>query len=288
MGSAPLPLAPPSRTLPPCHPSPRPAPAHGRPRPPSAAWHHATGYKFTEVANQTSAFLQGPETERDSERGLVRALRDEQHTRVRLLNYDKAGEPFFNTVECFPLRDTEGNLTHFCGVLACEPAGPGYLRRTTPPPLLQQPPVTSCLESEEGISRRSTREAPVRRPKRQRGHQVRLAEALNNTSDAVVMTQPHHPYAITHVNQPWCDMCGYTQEEVEGLPNSILQGPETDQALLQDLMLSVQRGEPTSATLVNYKKDGKRFVNQVSVTPVYNDEDELEQFMAMLHEVDGV
>ena len=102
------------------------------------------------------------------------------------------------------------------------------------------------------------------------------------------MTQPHYPYNITHVNQPWCDMCGYTQEEVEGLPNSILQGPETDQAILQDLMLSVQRGEPTSATLVNYKKGGQRFVNQVSVTPVYNDDDELEQFMAMLHEVDGV
>ena len=50
----------------------------------------------------------------------------------------------------------------------------------------------------------------------------------------------------------------------------------------------MQRGEGTSATLVNYKKGGERFVNQVTVTPVYNDEDELEQFMAMLHEVDGV
>jgi hypothetical protein len=52
-------------------------------------------------------------------------------------------------------------------------------------------------------------------------------------------------------------------EEVEGQTNSILHGPDTDDALLADLMASVRRGEPSSATLVNYKKGGKRFVNQV-------------------------
>ena len=72
------------------------------------------------------------------------------------------------------------------------------------------------------------------------------------------------------------------------MPNSILQGPDTDRSLLNDLMMSVQRGEPTSATLVNYKKGGERFVNQVTVTPVYNDDDELEQFMAMLNQVDDM
>ena len=37
-----------------------------------------------------------------------------------------------------------------------------------------------------------------------RGGHVTLQEALDNTEDAVVMTQPHPPYAITHVNAPWC------------------------------------------------------------------------------------
>ena len=77
-------------------------------------------------------------------------------------------------------------------------------------------------------------------------------------------------------------------QEVEGLSNKLLQGPETDQALLDDLMASVRRGEPSSATLVNYKKGGERFVNQVKVVPVYNENEEVEQFMAMLTEVDTV
>jgi len=257
------------------------------------AWHDVTGYKFTEIANMTNSFLQGPDTERETERELAHALQNGRHAKVRLLNYTKAGEPFFNTLECFPLRDPNGRLTHYCGVLRGEPAGDAYARRPIPSPLLGPTPASyepthePRVADEAGISRNVTVEAPYR-PKRQRGQHVRLSEALNNSTDAVVMTQAHHPFAITHVNQPWCVMCGYTQEEVEGVPNSILQGPETDQAILNDLMSSVERGESTSATLVNYKKGGVRFVNQVTVTPVYNDEDELEQFMAMLHEVDGV
>ena len=51
-------------------------------------------------------------------------------------------------------------------------------------------------------------------------------------------------------------------------------------------MRSVGRGESASATVLNYKKGGEKFLNQVQVMPVYNNEDELDQFMALLHEVD--
>jgi len=33
-------------------------------------------------------------------------------------------------------------------------------------------------------------------------------QGIHNTKDAVVLTQARPPYAITHVNAPWCEMCG--------------------------------------------------------------------------------
>ena len=72
-----------------------------------------------------------------------------------------------------------------------------------PPPQLQAAALGAEEEDDEaGISRRTTTEASPRRPKRQRGNRTRLSDALNNTTDPVVLTQPHPPYAITHVNQP--------------------------------------------------------------------------------------
>lgn len=295
-------------------------------------WAEITGYKFAEVANQTSSFLQGPDTARQDERHLVGELANGQHAKVRLLNYRKDGMPFWNTLECFPLRDPAGQLTHYCGVIRAEPAP---LERFAPRASLQGGAAVPKLEhaaptvaaargsggrskrskkagsvgtqcgsgnssddaqsiagsSESGISRRTTQEntgpampplplpmpdasmtykgqpppSPTgrHRPKRNRAKGLSLGDALTNSKEAVVLTQPYPPYLITHVNQPWCEMCGYTQEEVEGLPNAILQGPETDQGILDDLMSSVARGEATSATLVNYKKGGNKFVNQV-------------------------
>jgi len=250
------------------------------------AWSRLTGFKFTEIANCSNHFLQGPHTERDTLEQLRDAVGAGKYTKVRIVNYTKAGDPFYNSLECFPLSDSAGKVTHYCGVLTGEPCSEDIpkIDRTNDPVLLKAAqPQTDEPKAEVGESDA----AAVHRPKRLRRHMT-IGEALGNTTDAIVMTQAHPPHKITHVNQPWCEMCGYTLEEVEGLTNSILQGPETDQALLADLMSSVRRGESSSATLVNYKKGGVRFVNQVQVMPVYNEADELDSFMAMLHDVDTV
>ena len=74
-------------------------------------------------------------------------------------------------------------------------------------------------------------------------------------------------------------------QEVEGLTNAVLTGPETDAEVLRELMNCVRRCEPSTQTLVNYKKGGVRFVNQVKVSPVYDENDRLAAFMAKLTEV---
>ena len=71
------------------------------------------------------------------------------------------------------------------------------------------------------------------------------------------------PHEITHPNKPWLEMCGYTLEGVEGLTNKVLTGPETDPSCIRDLLECVKRLEPSVQTLVNYKKGGVRFINQV-------------------------
>jgi PAS domain S-box-containing protein len=277
------------------------------------AWSQLTGYKFTEVANRTSGFLQGPHTEKLALQELRAAVHKGQPTQVRVINYTKAGDPFYNTLDVIPLKDKAGTLTHFCGVLAGEPVADGVVPKLERKEALLPPAIASETEETEDTAEKASdddgevlcpplahieangaaagaaaellgeSEPATKRCKRE----YRLADAINNTKDAVVLTEATPPYAITHVNQPWCEMCGYTLEEVEGLTNNILQGPDTDQALLDELMASVRRGEAHSARLVNYKKGGVRFVNQVQVMPLYNEADELDHFMAMLQEIDA-
>ena len=122
--------------------------------------------------------------------------------------------------------------------------------------------------------------------RRRLGHgHITLAEAVADQSRAIILTEPFAPYAITHVNKPWEEMCGYTHEAVEGLTNAILHGPETDRVLLEEMMAQVRQGKAASGRLVNYKKGGEHFINDLTIEPIHNDKSELEQFMAILREV---
>ena len=97
-------------------------------------------------------------------------------------------------------------------------------------------------------------------------HFENIHSAFGNEEDAIIFTEATPPYRITHCNKAWCDMCGYSLEEIEGATNAILQGPDTDFGLVADLMACVRRGEKAEGTLYNYKKGGERFVNQVTPT----------------------
>lgn len=250
-------------------------------------WANLTGFKFTEVANKKNSFLQGPHTNKEVCIELRDAVLAGDHVKVRILNYKKDGDPFHNTLECIPLRDSSGKLTHYCGVLSGEPVTDNAIPRidrVQEPVLLSENIPANVVKYESEA--RDDREHAHKRPKID--SRMRVAEVLSNSTDPIVVTQATHPYKIMHANKPWCEMCGYTMEEVEGLTNAILQGPETDMVLVNELMSSVKRGQSGSATVVNYKKGGVRFVNQIALTPVYNEDNELEQFMALLTEVDSL
>mmetsp|Transcript_40342 Transcript_40342/g.91376 ORF Transcript_40342/g.91376 Transcript_40342/m.91376 type:complete len:295 (-) Transcript_40342:723-1607(-) len=254
------------------------------------AWSELTGFKYVEVVNRTNGFLKGPATDTESIRSLVEAVERGESHQVCVVNYNKEGQPFYNTISCHPLRDSNGVLTHYCGVLQGERVPEGEIPPITRDPLpLRESDLDALQICDPGCSGVVKHEvdapAALHRPKRRR-NDLTLSEALNNQHDAVVLTDSNPPYAITHVNQRWSEMCGYTLEEVEGHTNRILQGPDTDQELVEEMMARVRRGESASATLVNYKKGGERFVNQVQVTPVFNADEEVEQFMALLHEVE--
>ena len=289
------------------------------------------------MANKSNRFLQGPYTEQQALGELRDAISKQTFASIRVVNYTKDGVPFYNRIDCYPLRDSTGEVTHFCAVLDGQPVPEGTipkLEREVEPPaeyiadedseeelmgavplasnlLDARPPAwtASTASSEDGTTPPSLSSvgtapiaaapisasnvkltknegiAPTTHSNKRQRCRTTLADALQNTSDAVVMTEPTPPYAITHVNGLWEDMCGYTHEEVEGLTSSVLQGPDTDQMLLAEMMAMVSDGKTAEGEIVNYKKDGTRFINHLSIEPIFNEKSELEQFMAILREM---
>jgi aerotaxis receptor len=72
---------------------------------------------------------------------------------------------------------------------------------------------------------------------------------------------------ITHVNQSFVDMSGYTEAELIGAPHSILRHPDMPAAAFKDLWDTVNRGEKWQGFVKNLRKDGGYYWVKATVIP---------------------
>lgn len=72
---------------------------------------------------------------------------------------------------------------------------------------------------------------------------------------------------ITHVNQSFIDMSGYSESELIGAPHSILRHPDMPAAAFQDLWETVGNGEKWQGYVKNLRKDGGYYWVKATVIP---------------------
>ncbi|MEE9338483.1 MAG: PAS domain-containing protein [Methylococcaceae bacterium] len=72
---------------------------------------------------------------------------------------------------------------------------------------------------------------------------------------------------ITHVNQSFIEMSGYTEQELIGESHSILRHPDMPSAAFQDLWDTVRKGDKWQGFVKNLRKDGGYYWVKAVVIP---------------------
>ncbi len=72
---------------------------------------------------------------------------------------------------------------------------------------------------------------------------------------------------ITHVNQSFVYMSGYSREELIGKPHSILRHPDMPAAAFKDLWDKIKAGEKWHGYVKNLRKDGGYYWVYATVIP---------------------
>jgi PAS domain S-box-containing protein len=75
-----------------------------------------TLYSASEIIGRNCRFLQGSETDRSVVAELREAIQARRECSVEILNYRKDGVPFWNRLSLTPVRNSEGQTTHYIGV----------------------------------------------------------------------------------------------------------------------------------------------------------------------------
>lgn len=90
---------------------------------------------------------------------------------------------------------------------------------------------------------------------------------------------------MIYINEAFEDLTGYDATEVIGRNCRFLQGADTDPAAPDAMRRAIDAGETVNVELVNYRKDGEPFWNEVTIAPVHDDDGELTHFVGFQRDV---
>lgn len=90
---------------------------------------------------------------------------------------------------------------------------------------------------------------------------------------------------LIYVNPAFERLSGYSAREVLGKNPRFLQGKETGKSQLQSLRSAVETGNSFRDTLINYRKDGEPFWNDLTISTVRDDKGAAVQHVGVLSDV---
>ena len=114
-------------------------------------------------------------------------------------------------------------------------------------------------------------------------HLPRRDDALQVVPEAILVTDSRR--RTIYVNPAFEALTGYGAADMVGQTCAILQGEGTSAETLQVLGAALDAGRPFKGELLNYRKDGTSFWNELTVVPVFDALGALVQFVGTQRDV---
>lgn len=111
----------------------------------------------------------------------------------------------------------------------------------------------------------------------------RVIESSSNGIVIVVATLKGLP--VMYVNPAFEQITGYSSSEAIGRNCSFLQGEDRDQPGLDELREAIAKRQPATVLLRNYRKRGDLFWNELTISPVFDEQGEVTHFVGIQNDV---
>ncbi|MEM8595068.1 MAG: PAS domain-containing protein [Pseudomonadota bacterium] len=111
-----------------------------------------------------------------------------------------------------------------------------------------------------------------------------LGLVAEQANDSVVITDADG--LTIWCNQAFTQISGYSLREVLGRkPGHLLQGPDTDPNTVAFIRSALRAAKPLRTEILNYHKDGRPYWIEVSITPIFEHDGTLSQFIAIERDI---
>lgn len=109
------------------------------------------------------------------------------------------------------------------------------------------------------------------------------ASALEAAANSIILTDKAG--TILFANKAFCAMTGYALEEILGKTPNFLKSGEHDTAFYQELWETILAGRVWQGKIINRRKDGTLYHEEMTVTPIQGADGEVSHFIAIKEDI---
>ena len=107
--------------------------------------------------------------------------------------------------------------------------------------------------------------------------------ALKSISQGVIITDANR--LILSSNAAFSTITGYSIPEILGRNCKFLQGPLTDPQTVEAIRTALKNATHFSGEILNYRKDGNTFWNELTISPLWNEQGKLSHFVGVTRDI---
>ena len=96
----------------------------------------------------------------------------------------------------------------------------------------------------------------------------------------VLVSQADIDGKLTYVNNAFCEITGYTRDELINSTYQIIRHPHMPHSIFKKMWDTIGDGQAWTGLVKNLRKDGKYYWDDLSILPIRNDADELTGYIS--------
>lgn len=106
-------------------------------------------------------------------------------------------------------------------------------------------------------------------------------QVLQAVENAFVVSKTDLQGVITYVNDLFCELTGFSREELIGQPHSIVRDASVPKSVYKDMWDTIQAGKNWTGIVPNRGKGGVLYVVDTSVQPIKNEQGEIVEYISV-------
>ena len=113
----------------------------------------------------------------------------------------------------------------------------------------------------------------------------KLQKSYDFISDHIIMSSTNTKGIIISVSKAFCDISGYSKQELIGQNHNIIRHPSMSEDIFNDLWKTISSGKIWTGEIKNLKKDGEFYWVSSTVTPDFDDENNIIGYSAVRQDI---